>query len=88
MITQPRRVAGNSVLTPTNSSIFVTFTFATPAAMTTARRIAQEMGVELGSTVGYHVRYDKCAGSSTVIKVRSGDAGSGGGWYSDFFDAR
>ena len=37
--------------------------------MTTARRIAQEMGVELGGTVGYHVRYDKCTSSSTAIKV-------------------
>jgi HrpA-like RNA helicase len=42
-----------------------------PAAMTTARRIAQEMGVTLGGTVGYHVRYDKCASSSTVIKVEA-----------------
>jgi len=40
------------------------------AAMTTARRIAQEMGVTLGGTVGYHVRYDRCTSSSTVIKVR------------------
>ncbi len=40
------------------------------AAMTTARRIAQEMGVALGGTVGYHVRYDRCTSSSTVIKVR------------------
>jgi hypothetical protein len=39
------------------------------SAMTTARRIAQEMGVELGTTVGYHVRYDKCTSSSTAIKV-------------------
>jgi HrpA-like RNA helicase len=38
--------------------------------MTTARRIAQEMGVELGGAVGYHVRYDRCTSSSTVIKVR------------------
>jgi HrpA-like RNA helicase len=39
--------------------------------MTTARRIAQEMGVELGGAVGYHVRYDRCTSSSTVIKVRT-----------------
>ncbi len=37
--------------------------------MTTARRIAQEMGVELGGAVGYHVRHDRCTSSSTVIKV-------------------
>ncbi len=42
------------------------------AAMTTARRIAHEMGVELGGPVGYHVRYDKCTSSCTVIKVRPG----------------
>ena len=54
--------------------------------MTTARRIAEEMGVELGGVVGYHVRYDKCASSSTVIKVRccggsdgDGDDNSDGG---------
>ena len=54
--------------------------------MTTARRIAEEMGVELGGVVGYHVRYDKCASSSTVIKVRfcggsdgDGDGDGGGG---------
>ena len=39
--------------------------------MTTARRIAQEMGVQLGGAVGYHVRYDRCTSSSTVIKVRA-----------------
>jgi ATP-dependent RNA helicase DHX37/DHR1 len=39
------------------------------AAMTTARRIAHELGVELGGTVGYHVRHDRCASSKTIIKV-------------------
>jgi hypothetical protein len=49
------------------------------AAMTTARRIAHEMGVELGGAVGYHVRYDKCTSSGTVIKVRPGGVGGGVG---------
>jgi ATP-dependent helicase HrpB len=37
------------------------------AARAAARRMAQERGVPLGGEVGYHVRFDRCAGPKTRI---------------------
>src|SRR4051812_15561110 len=39
------------------------------AARAAARRIAFERGVRLGDEVGYHVRFDRCAGLQTRILV-------------------
>ncbi|MBK8462720.1 MAG: ATP-dependent RNA helicase HrpA [Nigerium sp.] len=39
------------------------------AARTVAARIASEMGVELGSTVGYQVRFTRKAGRQTAVKL-------------------
>ncbi len=39
------------------------------AARTVASRIAEELGVELGSTVGYQVRFSDHSDSSTAIKL-------------------
>ena len=39
------------------------------AARTVAGRIAEELGVELGDTVGYQVRFTRRAGRDTAIKV-------------------
>jgi len=39
------------------------------AARTVAARIADELGVELGSTVGYQVRFTRQAGRQTAIKL-------------------
>jgi ATP-dependent RNA helicase DHX37/DHR1 len=38
------------------------------AAVSTASRVAEEMGVDLGKTVGYHIRHDRKAGPETVLK--------------------
>lgn len=38
------------------------------AAMTVARRVAEEMGCPLGKQVGYSVRFDDMTSSSTIIK--------------------
>eukprot|EP00002_Diphylleia_rotans_P001061 TRINITY_DN10580_c0_g1_i1.p1 TRINITY_DN10580_c0_g1~~TRINITY_DN10580_c0_g1_i1.p1 ORF type:complete len:698 (-),score=165.59 TRINITY_DN10580_c0_g1_i1:8-2101(-) len=38
------------------------------AATTVAKRVSEEMGVELGNEVGYAVRFEDCVNSSTVIK--------------------
>lgn len=38
------------------------------AAMSVARRVAEEMGVKLGSTVGYAIRFEDVTSSETVIK--------------------
>eukprot|EP00877_Chromochloris_zofingiensis_P014727 jgi/Chrzof1/9508/Cz04g05220.t1 len=38
------------------------------AAMTVARRVADEMGVKLGQQVGYSIRFDDATSPSTVIK--------------------
>ena len=38
------------------------------AAISVARRVAEEAGVELGREVGYQVRFDDCSSSLTAIK--------------------
>jgi HrpA-like RNA helicase len=37
-------------------------------AVSVAKRVSQEMGCELGSTVGYTVRFDDCTSPNTAIK--------------------
>merc|ERR1719305_561693 len=38
------------------------------AAMSVAKRVAEEFGCELGQDVGYTIRFEDCTGPSTVIK--------------------
>jgi len=38
------------------------------AAMSVAKRVAEEMEVKLGSTVGYAIRFEDCTSDETVIK--------------------
>lgn len=38
------------------------------AAMSVARRVAEEMDVTLGDQVGYSIRFEECSGPKTVIK--------------------
>ncbi|KAJ5893762.1 hypothetical protein N7495_005453 [Penicillium taxi] len=38
------------------------------AAMSVAKRVSEEMGVELGGTVGYAIRFEDCTSDETVIK--------------------
>ncbi|KAI0600158.1 P-loop containing nucleoside triphosphate hydrolase protein [Biscogniauxia sp. FL1348] len=38
------------------------------AAMSVAKRVAEEMEVKLGSTVGYTIRFEDCTSKDTVIK--------------------
>ncbi|KFA70521.1 hypothetical protein S40285_00557 [Stachybotrys chlorohalonatus IBT 40285] len=38
------------------------------AAMSVAKRVSEEMEVELGSTVGYAIRFEDCTSKETVIK--------------------
>ncbi|RCN52775.1 putative pre-mRNA-splicing factor ATP-dependent RNA helicase PRP16 [Ancylostoma caninum] len=38
------------------------------AAMSVAKRVADEMGVELGQEVGYAIRFEDCTSEKTVIK--------------------
>ena len=38
------------------------------AAMSVARRVADEMDVTLGDQVGYSIRFEECSGPKTVIK--------------------
>ncbi|KAL0717656.1 hypothetical protein Bca4012_066978 [Brassica carinata] len=38
------------------------------AAMSTARRVAEEMDVKIGEEVGYTVRFEDCSSSRTVLK--------------------
>ena len=48
------------------------------AAMSVAKRVAEEMECELGSTVGYAIRFEDVTSSSTLVKVRQGQGGKGG----------
>lgn len=47
-------------------------------AVTVARRVAEERGCELGSEVGYAVRFENRTSSSTRIKYLTGVRGRGG----------
>jgi pre-mRNA-splicing factor ATP-dependent RNA helicase DHX38/PRP16 len=38
------------------------------AAMSVAKRVAEEMGCKLGSTVGYAIRFEDCTSAETKIK--------------------
>ncbi|CAG9326922.1 unnamed protein product [Blepharisma stoltei] len=38
------------------------------AAMSVARRVSEEMDVELGQEVGYSVRFEECSSSKTILK--------------------
>jgi ATP-dependent RNA helicase DHX8/PRP22 len=38
------------------------------AAMSVAKRVAEEMGVVLGEEVGYSIRFEDCTSASTVVK--------------------
>lgn len=38
------------------------------AAMSVARRVAEEMDVVLGEEVGYSIRFEECSGPKTKIK--------------------
>jgi pre-mRNA-splicing factor ATP-dependent RNA helicase DHX15/PRP43 len=38
------------------------------AAMSVAARVATEMDVTLGETVGYSIRFEDCSGPNTVLK--------------------
>ena len=38
------------------------------AAMSVARRVAEEMDVTLGEEVGYSIRFEECSGPRTKIK--------------------
>ena len=38
------------------------------AAITVAKRVAEERGTELGDEVGYSVRFDECTTMNTCIK--------------------
>jgi pre-mRNA-splicing factor ATP-dependent RNA helicase DHX38/PRP16 len=38
------------------------------AAMSVAKRVSEEMGCKLGSTVGYAIRFEDCTSNETVIK--------------------
>ncbi len=39
------------------------------AAMSVARRVAEEMDVVLGEEVGYSIRFEECSGPKTFIKL-------------------
>lgn len=39
------------------------------AAMSVAKRVSEEMGVELGKECGYAIRFEDCTSDSTIIKV-------------------
>ena len=43
------------------------------AAVTVARRVAEERGCRVGAEVGYAIRFDEQASSSTRIKYMTGD---------------
>ena len=38
------------------------------AAMSVARRVAEEMDVVLGEQVGYSIRFEECSGPQTIVK--------------------
>ena len=42
------------------------------AAMSVAKRVSEEMGVELGEEVGYAIRFEDCTSKKTVVKYMTG----------------
>ena len=47
------------------------------AAMSVAKRVSEEMGCELGSKVGYAIRFEDCTSSDTIIKYMTDGCCSG-----------
>ncbi len=41
------------------------------AAMSVAKRVSEEMEVDLGGLVGYAIRFEDCTSDETVIKCKS-----------------
>jgi hypothetical protein len=41
------------------------------AAMSVAKRVADEMDVKLGEEVGYSIRFEDCTGPKTILKCSS-----------------
>ena len=51
------------------------------AAMSVAKRVAEEAGCRLGEEVGYAIRFEDCTSQATVIKYMTGQQAAGrGGW--------
>ncbi len=44
------------------------------AAMSVARRVADEMDVEIGQEVGYSIRFEECSSPKTVLKCAAPQA--------------
>jgi pre-mRNA-splicing factor ATP-dependent RNA helicase DHX15/PRP43 len=44
------------------------------AAMSVARRVAEEMDVEIGEEVGYSIRFEECTGPRTFLKYSTDGA--------------
>jgi len=42
------------------------------AAMSVAKRVSEEMGVDLGEEVGYAIRFEDCTTKKTVVKYMTG----------------
>jgi ATP-dependent RNA helicase DHX8/PRP22 len=65
--TQPRRVvcSKNDMNT---IGLLLTIFIVLQAAMSVAKRVAEEMGVRLGAEVGYSIRFEDCTSPETVIK--------------------
>ena len=40
------------------------------AAMSIAKRVSEELDVELGEEVGYTIRFEDCTTPSTILKVK------------------
>lgn len=45
------------------------------AAMSVARRVAEEMDVVLGEEVGYSIRFEECSSNKTIVKCAGGLGG-------------
>ncbi len=43
------------------------------AAMSVAKRVAEEVGCRLGEEVGYAIRFEDCTSQQTVIKYMTGE---------------
>ena len=85
-VTQPRRVVGfctpsheqNAMdslryagRTQSNSKLIICL--AAQAALSVARRVAEEMDTDVGAEVGYSVRFDERTSSRTRIVYQTGD---------------
>lgn len=50
------------------------------AAMSVARRVAEEMDVSLGDEVGYSIRFEECTSNKTIFKCGGDGAGVSRAW--------